>query len=515
MMDIHAQLGMQCADCHFSQDSHGNGMIMGEVANAVEIGCKDCHGTPDAYPTLMTSNLAAPPKGNNLSLLRNADGQRRFEWMKAADGRRVLIQRSIIDPNLSWRVSLVKDSVDARFAGKVDDLGKPIFNPKAARAKLMAKSAAQDGVYKFGTGVPKEQRAHRDDDMACFTCHLSWTTSCAGCHLPIEANWKSTTHKYEEDYTRNYATYNPQVARDDMFQLGKHQRNKTSGSDPVQFDKDGNPVSGKAITAPIRSSSALILSSTNINRERIYVQQPPISAIGYSSQAFAPHFPHTVRKNETKQCTDCHLSQQDDNNAIMAQLLLLGTNYVNFVGMNAWFGLDGGFEAVRVTEWDEPQAVIGSYLHRYAYPDYWKQHVEKNGRELKDWTRGGVIDGKLSEETKGVNSSPTSPRALRTRSAACRCAANTCSWPKARAASAPMISPRSATRASPNGSPPRRSRRWGTTRMWIRRTPPAWRCPPTRRSRPRATRRNCAISTRSSRSRRSTITPSSPMRWKG
>lgn len=401
MMDIHAQLGMQCADCHFSQDSHGNGMIMGEVANAVEIGCKDCHGTPDAYPTLMTSNLAAPPKGNNLSLLRNADGQRRFEWMKAADGRRVLIQRSIIDPNLSWRVSLVKDSVDARFAGKVDDLGKPIFNPKAARAKLMAKSAAQDGVYKFGTGVPKEQRAHRDDDMACFTCHLSWTTSCAGCHLPIEANWKSTTHKYEEDYTRNYATYNPQVARDDMFQLGKHQRNKTSGSDPVQFDKDGNPVSGKAITAPIRSSSALILSSTNINRERIYVQQPPISAIGYSSQAFAPHFPHTVRKNETKQCTDCHLSQQDDNNAIMAQLLLLGTNYVNFVGMNAWFGLDGGFEAVRVTEWDEPQAVIGSYLHRYAYPDYWKQHVEKNGRELKDWTRGGVIDGKLSEETKG------------------------------------------------------------------------------------------------------------------
>ncbi|WP_371431451.1 hypothetical protein [Novosphingobium sp.] len=401
MMDIHAQLGMQCADCHFSQDSHGNGMIMGEVANAVEIGCKDCHGTPDAYPTLMTSNLAAPPKGNNLSLLRNADGQRRFEWMKAADGRRVLVQRSIIDPNLSWRVSLVKDSVDARFAGKVDDLGKPIFNPKAARAKLMAKSAAQDGVYKFGTGVPKEQRAHRDDDMACFTCHLSWTTSCAGCHLPIEANWKSTTHKYEEDYTRNYATYNPQVARDDMFQLGKHQRNKTSGSDPVQFDKDGNPVSGKAITAPIRSSSALILSSTNINRERIYVQQPPISAIGYSSQAFAPHFPHTVRKNETKQCTDCHLSQQDDNNAIMAQLLLLGTNYVNFVGMNAWFGLDGGFEAVRVTEWDEPQAVIGSYLHRYAYPDYWKQHVEKNGRELKDWTRGGVIDGKLSEETKG------------------------------------------------------------------------------------------------------------------
>ncbi|MDP3674350.1 MAG: hypothetical protein Q8R44_04540 [Novosphingobium sp.] len=391
MMDIHAQLGMQCADCHFAQDSHGNGLIYTEVANAIEIGCKDCHGTPDAYPTLMTSNLAAPPEGNNLALIRNMDGQRRFEWFREPKtGRRVLIQRSIIDPDKSWRVSLVKDSVDARYAGMNDDLGKAVFNPKAARAKLMAKSASEDGVYRFGTAVSKADRAHKDDDMACFTCHLAWTTSCAGCHLPIEANWKSSVHKYEEDSTRNYASYNPQVARDDMFQIGKHQTTKASGSDPA-----------KAITAPIRSTSALILSSTNINRERIYVQQPPISSIGYSSQAFAPHFPHTVRLNETKQCTDCHISANDDNNAIMSQLLLLGTNYVNFVGLHAFVGLEGGFEAVRVTEWDEPQAVIGSYLHRYAYPDFYKMHVEQNKRELKNWTRGKIADSKLSGESTG------------------------------------------------------------------------------------------------------------------
>jgi hypothetical protein len=392
---------MQCADCHFAQDSHGSGLIYGEVANAVEIGCKDCHGTPDAYPTLLTSNQAAPPKGTNLALLRNMDGQRRFEWVKQPNGRKVLIQRSIIDPAKSWQVHLVKDAVDIANIGKTWEDGRPVFNPKAARSKLMAKSASDTGEYKFGLGVSKEDRAHRDDDMACFTCHLAWTTSCAGCHLPIEANWKSAVHKYEEDYTRNYATYNPQVARDDMFQLGKHQRNKSSGSDPVKFDEDGNPVSGTAITAPIRSTSALILSSTNINRERIYVQQPPISAIGYSSQAFAPHFPHTVRLNETKQCTDCHISREDDNNAIMAQLMLLGTNYVNFVGLNAFFGLEDGFEAVRVTEWDEPQAVIGSSLHKYAYPDFYKLHVEKNGRELKDWTRGKMFDKKLSGETTG------------------------------------------------------------------------------------------------------------------
>lgn len=375
LMDIHAEKGMQCADCHFSQDSHGNGLIYGEVANAVEIGCKDCHGTADAYPTLLTSGPAAPPKGTNLALLRNGDGQRRFEWSDDGQGHRVLIQRSIVDPKLEWKVSLVKNAVDPTW---------PYFNAKAARAKLVSKEGADTGTYGFGPGVAKSERAHDPDKMACFTCHLSWTTSCGGCHLPIEANWKSSMHHYEGEETRNFATYNPQVARDDMFQLGKHMTTKG------------------AEIAPVRSSSALVLSSTNVNRERIYIQQPPISAVGFSSQAFAPHFPHTVRKTETKTCTDCHLSKAEDNNAIMAQLLLLGTNYVNFAGLNAWTGLEGGFEAVRVTEWSEPQAVIGSYLHRYAYPDYYKLHVEQNHRELKNWTRGKVFDKKLSGETDPI-----------------------------------------------------------------------------------------------------------------
>jgi LVIVD repeat len=372
MMDIHAEKGLQCADCHFAQDSHGNGLIYGEVANAVEIGCKDCHGTVDSYPTLLTSGPAARPQGNNLSLLRNPDGQRRFEWFYDGDGNRVLIQRSIVDPKLEWRVSLVKDTVDRNH---------PRFNLKAARAKLMGANGS-DGSYGWGPGISSENRAHGDDKMACYTCHLSWTTSCGGCHLPIEANWKTKGHKYEGEETRNFATYNPQVARDDMFQLGKHQTTKGS------------------IIAPVRSTSALILSSTNVNRERIYVQQPPIAASGYSSQAFTPHFPHTVRTTETKTCSDCHLSANDDNNAIMTQTLLLGTNFVNFVGLHAWTGLEGGFEAVRVTEWDEPQAVIGSYLHRYAYPDWWKLHVEQNDRELKEWTRGKIFDKNLSGETQ-------------------------------------------------------------------------------------------------------------------
>ena len=159
------------------------------------------------------------------------------------------------------------------------------------------------------------------------------------------------------------------------------------------------------------------------------------------SQAFAPHFPHTVRKTETKTCTDCHLSEANDNNAIMAQLLLHGTNFVNFVGFNAWVGGEGGIEAVRVTEWDEPQAVIGCYLHRYAYPD---------------WLRG-------APEARAASCRGARPRTAAARSRCLQLRGEYLFVAEGSGGFASTTSPASPTRASPSGSSPRRSRRSATT----------------------------------------------------
>jgi len=347
LQSIHVDVGMQCVDCHFSQDAHGDGYVKAEVMAAVEIQCQDCHGTVDKYPSLKTSGPAASPYGKDLKLIRNPDGKKRFEWVNGK-----LIQRSAVTPGLEWTMALLKDDSVPGAAG---------YDAKAVRAHTMSKNP---DTQAWGADVPKEQRAHNEDKMLCYTCHTSWTTSCGGCHLPIQANWKTERHKYEGGATRNFATYNPQVARDDMFFLGVH----------------GDIKDHKI--APVRSSSALVLSSTNINRERIYIQQPPISAAGYSSQAFAPHYPHTERRTETKDCDDCHLSKNNDNNAIMAQTLLLGTKFIDFMGFNAWVGEQGAIGGIQVTEWDEPQAVIGSYLHKYAYPDWFKAHQD-NGQKLK------------------------------------------------------------------------------------------------------------------------------------
>jgi len=370
LKDIHLERGMHCVDCHFSTDVHGNGLIYGEYGNAIEIACEDCHGTVDSYTDLKTSGPAAPPGGTDLALGTTPFGKQRFVW-KGGE----LFQRSMLEEDLEWPVVQVKDTVDPAHER---------YNPRSARAKTLRSHRRAEASRKpSGEEASREEAswdgeawgplpeghpavdapyAHGREQMTCYACHSSWMTSCFGCHLPQKANERSEMHRYEGTETRNYATYNPQVIRTDVHMLG------------INGDVLGNRI------APVRSSSALVLSSENLNRQRIYLQQPPISAPGFSSQAFNPHVPHTVRTTETRGCTDCHVSEDGDNNAWLAQTLTLGTGFVNFLGRFAWVaqGKDG-LEAVAVTEWDEPQAVLGSFLHRIAYPDFFRAHRDRDG----------------------------------------------------------------------------------------------------------------------------------------
>jgi hypothetical protein len=236
--------------------------------------------------------------------------------------------------------------------------GNEHYNERSRYAKTIRQGGA------WGSGADPAKLAHSDQKMTCYACHTSWMTSCGGCHLPQEQNVKSPMNHYEGIDTRNYASYNPQAVRTDNFMIG------------VNGTTKGHKI------APVRSSSALVLSSTNALRDRIYIQQPPISAPGYSSQAFNAHVPHTVRSRETQGCGSCHVTKENDNNAWLAQLVLQGTNYTNFVGRFAWVGEEHGFEAIAVTEWDEPQSVIGSTQHKVVYPDFYAAH-QKNGMQLQ------------------------------------------------------------------------------------------------------------------------------------
>jgi hypothetical protein len=356
LADIHLEKGMQCSDCHFGQDNHGNGKIYGEPRAAVEIDCVDCHGTISAPANLITSGPAAPAGGRHLEALRTPSGLRRFEWRGGT-----LIQRSMSDPAKEWEVVQTRDTVTP---------GNIHFNLKSQRAKLLGKS----GELLSADSGNAAMLAHANSSMTCYTCHTSWTPTCFGCHLQMTANAKRDMLHNEGLSTRNYTSYNFQVLRDDIYMLGV----------------DGT-VTGQRI-APARSSCAVLVSSQNANREWLYYQQQTISAPGLSGQAFSTFVPHTVRAKETKQCSDCHVSAANDNNAWMAQLLLQGTNFMNFMGRYIFVATGHhGLEAVAVAEHDEPSAIYGSDLQRIAYPDNYKKFVAHKRELTTSYEHAGEV----------------------------------------------------------------------------------------------------------------------------
>jgi hypothetical protein len=369
MLDIHLEKGMHCVDCHFVQDNHGDTKLYGEVRAAIEITCTDCHGTITEVAPLRTSGPAAkgniwkgmitdrssdPAKknaGRVLSMMRTPFGKRRFETLP--DG--AIIQNSMVEPDLSWRVVQVRDTITPSH---------PDYNSLSAVSKTVRLAKPEDktdNLFAWGD-IPKNPQdcAHAINRTNCITCHSSWNPSCFGCHLPQKADKKMPELHYEGDSTKNYIAYCFQTLRDDVFMLGK----------------DGN-VTGRRFN-PVRSACAVHVGSYNGNRESVYYQQQTISAEGMSGVSFSTNVPHTVRgKGETKTCVDCHLSDDDDNNAIMAQLLMHGTNYLNFVGRYSWIATgEHGVWSPVVTERDEPQAVIGSSLHKDAFPENYKKHQE-------------------------------------------------------------------------------------------------------------------------------------------
>jgi hypothetical protein len=338
--DIHLEKGMHCVDCHFLQDDHGNGKLYGETRNAIEIGCEDCHGTVSHKATLITSGPAsAGDLSSNLLHYTTPWGQPRFYWR---DGR--LYQRSNVEQGREWEVVQVLDTVTPG-------------NAHYSEASRLAKTIQVDGTT-WGAAAEDIKLAHSNTKMTCYACHTSWTTSCFGCHLAMSANQRMPMLHNEGLTTRNWTAYDFMVLRDDVYMLGI----------------DGT-VTGHRV-APVRSACAVVVSSQNANRDWLYQQQQTVSAPGFSGEAFSTYVPHTVRAKETKQCTDCHVSRAGDNNAWMAQVLVQGTNFLNFMGKYIYVAAGrAGFEAVPVAESQEPPAILGSDLDQMAYPENYAKFV--------------------------------------------------------------------------------------------------------------------------------------------
>jgi len=393
MKDIHLEMGMHCVDCHFLTDMHGDGNLYGEARNAVAEECIDCHGT-QREPAVVLQYLTERDANKKSDLLKRvfsgnaaaamSDGEKRNiigRHFQARGGK--LLQKRSVGEGDPWEVSqTIEDRVDRV---KWNDSTEDAVRARNALYAHTVRANGKWGAIPTSEDVSKDsgdRLAHDPDNFSCYSCHTSWTTSCFGCHLPMRANWRKENQHNEAKFSRNYTNYNFQTLRDDVYMLG------------IDGSVKGNKI------VPIRSACAVMVSSQDAGRNWLYLQQQTVSAEGYAGTAFSPYFPHTVRTTETKQCTDCHVSKGNDNNAVMAQLLLHGTNAVNFFGRYVWVAAEkGGLNAVVVAEREEPQAVIGSRLHEIVYPDWYKQHLDR-GKKLAVMHdhRGEVLDVQVRGE---------------------------------------------------------------------------------------------------------------------
>ena len=160
---------MQCVDCHFLRDDHGDGTLYTEPRAATSIECIDCHGTVDRRPTLTTSG-----NGGKVNLM---DGGTpwgpRFVWedvtapaIVQVNGqpvqqyitRKVLYQYSNMDQNKRWEVPQTIDTVDP---------SSPLYNAKSAYAKTLARDGTSWGTVPGDPGerLTKVGPQQREDHL--------------------------------------------------------------------------------------------------------------------------------------------------------------------------------------------------------------------------------------------------------------------------------------------------------------------------------------------------------------
>ena len=129
--------------------------------------------------------------------------------------------------------------------------------------------------------------------------------------------------------------------------------------------------------------------------------------------------------SETKSCTDCHVSVNNDNNAIMAQLLMQGTGYVNFMGRYCWVAAgEHGLWRRRRHRARRAAGRHRQHAARAGLPGLLRTSTSSNGWQLRARPRA-------SRHATSARSCCI-PSASR-RSCRCSPAASTCTRPAARA----------------------------------------------------------------------------------
>lgn len=308
-MDIHAEAGLGCIDCHGSRDLHGgapgdasSGKIISRHEQSVAITCVNCHGSPDAYAITkpcynydnQSANCAVDRMGNALRHVNKIGNQ---YWLTSrVDGQTHFIPQTL-------------DTIVNTQATNPDKGDQFVYNAKASYAMGRADGVDSNGIGPQQADPLKVTPGYSHTDrLDCVSCHATWTNNCMGCHLAGQLNNDPANFIFSnitgqrivyEETTADFVYQNPMT-----FQLSVGPSGLITQSTPVekvfyQYN-DGNTTTG-----------VLAFSDRKGNGNNPNVAgRGPLGALGHNHM-----MPHSIRGRVTNQnegpryCVACHNTQ--------------------------------------------------------------------------------------------------------------------------------------------------------------------------------------------------------------
>jgi len=147
--DVHHAKGLLCIDCHSSHEVMGDGKRYTHEEQAVKVQCSDCH-------------------------FKNAPNTIPYDSLDV-ESLKVFLHRDYSHSNK--QMIAVKKSGHPLVNTFIDSIGN---------AFLIGKGDGKIHVINKQSEVCSRDNAHQD--MACATCHSSWTSKCIGCHNQFDEN---------------------------------------------------------------------------------------------------------------------------------------------------------------------------------------------------------------------------------------------------------------------------------------------------------------------------------------
>ncbi|MBE9489756.1 MAG: hypothetical protein IMY67_05635 [Bacteroidetes bacterium] len=237
--DIHHSKGMLCIDCHSSHEVMGDGNSYSHEEQAVKLQCSDCH-FKDRPNTIHYDSL------DDESLLV-------FLHREYSHTDKPII---VVEKDNHPLVNTFVDSTGRAFLiGKKD----------GSLYELMPQS-----------NVCSRDNAHKN--VACSTCHSTWTPRCIGCHNEFDKNEEMAFDLLDRKYVKGQWKEYVAEFSSSLPAMGVRESGKEKHIEPA--------IPGMIMTIDKGSFSE---ENEDISFHRLY----------------APNSPHTTAK-EVRDCKSCH-----------------------------------------------------------------------------------------------------------------------------------------------------------------------------------------------------------------